>query len=216
MSKGDRYDTSGMAQDQYESGSKDGVLKNLLGIKSKREMERVETIELERVTNEVIDRYDREHRFTVADIYDMHRLWLGSIYEWAGRERDVMISKGGFPFAAPAFIHNLMDEFEEKVLARFTPCRFDSRENIAEALATVHAELMLIHPFREGNGRLGRLLAILMALQADLPPLDFSSIEGEKKETYFAAVRASLDRNYGPMTQVFSEVISRSLKLYEP
>jgi len=36
----------------------------------------------------------------------------------------------------------------------------------ATALAEVHAELILIHPFREGNGRLARLLALLMALQA--------------------------------------------------
>jgi hypothetical protein len=32
----------------------------------------------------------------------------------------------------------------------------------------VHAELLLIHPFREGNGRLARWLADLMALQPEL------------------------------------------------
>jgi hypothetical protein len=32
---------------------------------------------------------------------------------------------------------------------------------------------MRIHPFREGHDRLGRLLAVLMALHAGLPVLDF-------------------------------------------
>ena len=37
-------------------------------------------------------------------------------------------------------------------------CR--ARIVVAEALAVVHAELILIHPFREGNGRVARLLAL--------------------------------------------------------
>ena len=49
-------------------------------------------------------------------------------------------------------------------------------DEIAEAIATVHTEYILIHPFREGNGRLGRLIAVLMGLQAGLPVLDFGAI----------------------------------------
>ena len=81
---------------------------------------------------------------------------------------------------------------------------------MVKALATVHTELMLIHPFREGNGRAGRLLAILMGLQAKLPPLDFSEIKGKKRQQYFAAVRAGLDRDYGPMERIFSDVVRRT------
>jgi hypothetical protein len=65
--------------------------------------------------------------------------------------------------------------------------------------------------FREGNGRIARLLALLMGLQAGLPPLDFSVIDGEKRESYFAAVRDGMDRNYAPMAAIFAEVIRRSL-----
>jgi cell filamentation protein len=89
---------------------------------------------------------------------------LGGIYPWAGNYHHVMMSKDGFPFAAPAFIPNLMAEFEQKILARHTPCRGDD-ENVAESLAIVHVELVLVHPFREGNGRLARLLAMLMGLK---------------------------------------------------
>lgn len=76
-----------------------------------------------------------------------------------------------------------------------------------------HVELMLIHPFREGNGRLGRLLATLMALQAGLPLLEFSEMLGVRKEEYFAAVRAGLDLNYQPMKVIFGDVIETSLRL---
>ena len=81
---------------------------------------------------------------------------------------------------------------------------------ITLALAEVHVELMLIHPLREGNGRLGRMLATLMALQAGLPILDFSDWDGEKRETYFAAIRAGLDRDYVPMQKLFAGIIETS------
>lgn len=72
---------------------------------------------------------------------------------------------------------------------------------------------MLIHPFREGNGRVGRFLTILIALQAGLPPLDFGGIKGRKRLEYFAAVRAGLDRDYGPMERMFSGVVRRTLRI---
>lgn len=98
---------------------------------------------------------------------------------------------------------------------KYTPCIFDSRQDVIAALAIVHTELILIHPFREGNGRLARLLATLMALQAGLPPLDFSGFEQERQEEYFTAVRYGLNRDYKPMEKVFTDVISRSLLAYE-
>jgi cell filamentation protein len=214
MIKFNRYDTSSMVEDQYEPGSRNRVLKNRLGIESKREMSIVETRELLNATKISIDTIDQNHRFTKQDICDMHRLWMGSIYEWAGKYRQVTMSKNGFPFASPLFIPNLMAEFERDFLLKYTPCVFSTREDLIYALSVVHVEFLLIHPFREGNGRLARLLSSLMALQAQLPPLDFSDIKGSKKEKYFAAVRAGIERDYSPMMKVFNDVISSALLIY--
>jgi len=141
--------------------------------------------------------------------------WLRSIYEWAGHYRNVTMIKDNFPFAAPSLVPKLMDEFEGEVLRRYTPCNFDSRSEVVRALAVVHTELLLIHPFREGNGRIARLLAIIMALQTKLPFLDFSDLKDQKIDEYFAAVRAGLERDYKPMEKIFNDVIYRSLKSYD-
>jgi cell filamentation protein len=213
MKKSGRYNTSGMIEDQYEDGSKGQVLRNKQGIKSLKEIEHLETIKLLQVTDTLVDSYSHDHRFTADDICHMHKLWLGSVYEWAGHYRRVMISKTGFPFANPEFIPRLMEEFEKNILHKYTPCVYKARNQVIEALATVHVEFLLIHPFREGNGRLARLISTLMALQAGLPLLDFTDIDGEKKDEYFAAVRAGINRDYKPMGKVFSEVISLSEKV---
>lgn len=205
-----RYNTSGLVEAQSEPGSRGRVLKNLLGIKGKREMDCVEAREQLRALEELSNLYDADHRFTAADICKMHKIWLGRVYAWAGQYRQVNVSKGEFPFAAAKQIPVLMPEFERGPLKDFTPCRFKDQDDVARALAVVHTELVLIHPFREGNGRVARILSTLMALQAGLPPLDFGGIKGKKREEYFAAVRAGLENDYEPMGRIFTGVIRRT------
>lgn len=86
-------------------------------------------------------------------------------------------------------------------------------EQQEEALAVVHAELILIHPIRKGNGRCARVLATLMALQTDLPPLDFSGVRGNEKRRYIAAIQQAMGRNYESMKEVFRRIIAWSLRI---
>ena len=188
------------------------MLRNLIGVRSAREMARCESEALLAATDRLIDETDLNHRFTARDICAMHRTWLSGIYPWAGDYRYVNLAKGSFPFAAANLISNLMRDFERGPLREFTPCRFTDAQEQARALAVVHAELILLHPFREGNGRCSRLLALLMALQAGLPALDFGGIRGGEKRRYITAIHASLDRDYEPMTEVFRRVIARTLR----
>jgi len=211
VTAGDRYDASGLPEAQFEPGSNGQVLKNRLGITSKQDMDDTEARALEKTMDALVRTYGEAHRFTAADLCEWHRTWLGDIYEWAGRYRQVNVSKDDFPFAAATHIPSLMDQFEHDVLWRCTPCNFADRMAVTRALAETHVELVLIHPFRDGNGRLVRVLCTLMALQAGLPLLDFSVVAGEKKQQYFSAVRAGLEKNYAPMERLFGEIIERSL-----
>jgi len=156
--------------------------------------------------------YDEKHRLTADDIRKMHKMWLGEIYEWAGEYRQVNISKGEFPFAVAKQIPFLMEEFEKGQLRKYTPCSFKSLERIVQALAEVHVELVLIHPFREGNGRVARILSTLMAAQAGLPMLNFKDITGRKRKEYFVAINNGLSRDYRLMERLFEEIIERSIK----
>jgi cell filamentation protein len=205
-----RYDIDHLVEAQFEPGSHGRVLKNLLGIRGKRQMDALEALRLESATDWAIRHVAADRRFTAADICQWHKQWLGEVYAWAGEYRQVNISKGSFVFAMAAQVPRLMQELERDVLARYTPCTFDNPDELVEAVAITHCELVLIHPFREGNGRVSRLLSTLMALQAGLPLLDFSSIKGKQRETYFAAVQAGMKRDYAPMAQVFRKVVAAS------
>ncbi|EQD41416.1 cell filamentation protein fic [mine drainage metagenome] len=208
----DRYVAQGI-EAEFEPGSRGRVLRNLAGVRSVREMTRLESEHLLIATERLIDETTVEQRFHAEDVRHMHRLWLGDIYAWAGEYRQVNMTKGSFMFAASNLIPRLMQAFEQGPLREFTPCKYANAEDQAQALAVVHAELILIHPFRDGNGRCARLLAVLMGLQAGLPALDFGGVRGEEKRRYIAAVHAAMDRKYEQMIAVFSRIIARTQRV---
>lgn len=207
-----RYQAIGL-EAQFEPGSRGRVLRNLLGIVRARDMAEAESQALEIAQEAALDRYGPDHRFSAKDIRDLHRLWLGPIYPWAGEYRAINIGKGGFQFAHAPLIPRLMRELERGPLRRCTPCTQMGETILASALAEVHAELILVHPFRDGNGRLARLLALLMALQANLPPLDFSPMAGRGRRFYIAAIHAAMSGEYAPLRKMFVKIIDRSRRL---
>jgi cell filamentation protein len=187
-------------------------LANRLGIARVRDMQIAETRALLQLTNDLLGEVGETQRFTVDDLCRWHVRWLGGIYDWAGCHRQVNMSKDGFPFAAARLIPRLMADYGRTVLAPHTPCAGMSEADLIRALAVTHAEFILVHPFREGNGRLVRLLNTLMALQAGWPPLDFDGIRGLAKRRYIAAIHAAQGNDYGPLEQTFAAVLRRTLR----
>lgn len=159
----DRYDTSGIPEGRFQPGSGDQVLLNKLGVTDTNEMDDIELVLLEELQSKLLDEVESDQRITVADLCAWHRDWLGSIYEWAGEFRSVTLSKDGFPFAVANLIPKLMTDFDKAFLARDTPCEGFNESQLVEALAVCHIELIIVHPFREGNGRLARVVATIMA-----------------------------------------------------
>lgn len=205
----DRYDTSGMAEGRYQAGSNESVLENKLGISSADKMEFVEYEALLSLQTQLVDEIAVDQPITIELLLDWHTRWLGDIYAWAGNYRSVNMAKGDFHFAVAHLVYGLMKEFETKVLANYTPCDELNQSDLITALAITHVEFILIHPFRDGNGRLGRLLSIIMALQAGWPILEFSVIENDK-QSYFNAIQAGLDLNYEPMKALMASVLESS------
>jgi cell filamentation protein len=148
----DKYDTSQNPEGQFEPGSNDEVLLNKLRIKEPGEMNEIELGLLDELTNVLLEEIEVDERISAADLCEWHRRWLGNVFSWAGQYRTVNMGKDGFQFAAAHLIPNLMQTFEAKFLNEYTPCEGMDDEQLVEALANVHLEFILVHPFREGSG----------------------------------------------------------------
>lgn len=197
-----RYRARG-SQAETQPGSNDQVLRNIPGITEPAQMDEAELSLLLQLYECVMGDDFPERRLDVADLMEWHRLWLGNLYDWAGQVRSVNLAKGEFHFAAAAQIPRLLAEFEHDCLHRYTPCENMDDDALAEAIAICHVELVLIHPVREGNGRLSRLLADVMAVQAGREPLDYSRWDADKA-AYFSAIQCGMGRDFTPMRELVS------------
>lgn len=200
--------------EDFEPDSNETVLKNLLSIKKQFDIEQLEAKELERSGIELVKIYDEQHQFSVEDILSIHELWLSGIYSFAGKYRTVMMSKDGFPFANPERVPQLMKDFECEFLKNYTPCCDMSNLELATAIGIIHVELIVIHPFREGNGRVARMLANLMALQAGKNMLDYTIIDKTVNvagyNDYIHAIQEGHCRNYSNIINLFENILKQA------
>ena len=201
-----RYAVHG-TQGEYQPGSNDRVLAHKLGIQSVEDMDDLELELLQRLYEEVLVKHLPNRVLTVEDLKTWHRRWLGNVFEWAGQERTVNMGKDGFMFAASAQIPRLLADFERSCLARWTPCHDMDTDALVDAIAVTHVEFILIHPFREGNGRLSRLLADVMAVQSGRLPLDYSTWNTDRP-AYYQAIHLGLQMEYAPMKWLVAQALS--------
>jgi cell filamentation protein len=175
-------------------------------------MDQAEGDALIRVQDAYLEKIGPVTVFTAELVCRMHRDWLGHLYGWAGRYRTVDMSKGGFTWPPAMRVEQNMAFIERETFKVKTPCRPGPLERVAHDMAEVHAELLLVHPFREGNGRLARWVADLMALQAGnpLPAYRFAGrgAEAEKKR-YLAAVKMGYQKDYEALAVFFADAIER-------
>ncbi|MBP6965482.1 MAG: Fic family protein [Armatimonadetes bacterium] len=210
-----RYRLPDGAEAQFQPGSHRRVLANRLGIIRKRDMDQAEYEALVQVQERYLHIITSDTRFTAVLLRKMHRDWLGGIYEWAGDYRTVDMEKGGFRWPPAKLVEQNVACFDADILTRHTPCKPGKLPEVGRGIAVVHAEFLLIHPFREGNGRLARWLASLMALQAGLPTPDYR-FEGRgsraEKVRYLDAVTRGYVRDYRPLADFFVETLARRLE----
>ncbi len=205
-----KYQPATGVEAEAEPGSRGRVLRNRLGITRKSVMDQEEFQRLLEAQASALTVVTSETRFDAGLLCRLHRNWLGGIYDWAGQYRTVDVSKDGFTWPPALRVAPNMENFERGLLRQNTPCRPAPLPEVARRMAEVHAELLLIHPFREGNGRLARWLADLMAGQAGFSPPNYrfrgrgSQIQ---RARYLAAVKQGYLTRYEPLTDFFLEAI---------
>ena len=112
----------------------------------------------------------------------------------------------------PDFIERELMRLCEEVLLDYpkTVARLSEDEKIpivAEQVAISHSELMLIHPFREGNGRLGRWIADLMVLQAGLRIPAYNLSTEANRQNYFRALRRGFAGDFTEIVDLYGRWI---------
>ena len=75
-----------------------------------------------------------------------------------------------------------------------------------EEAVMFHYKFEMIHPFTDGNGRVGREILNYMLTRIGYPKLLFL---GTDRTTYINSLRLGNDEKYSEMIQIFSELITK-------
>ena len=153
------------------------VLKNKLNIRDNKLLKTAEE-EITLIKQMELLKNPIKGNFSKAHFMNIHKFIFEDIYSFAGKIRREQISKADTMFYPP----NLIDRELDKVFAKIKEknmLKETDKEKVFDNLAYVMAELNIIHPFREGNGRSIREFIRLMAKRMGYD-LNWGNVDKEK------------------------------------
>ena len=138
--------------------------------------------------------------FSEVDLRSLHRLVLQRSQPlYAGRYRDIQVWIRGSSHVPPAPV-----EIPGLMADLFAELRATSEEHSLRRAALLHARLVSIHPFADGNGRTARLATNLLLLR-DSSPLAIIQPDPQARATYFTALQELDEGKKDPIVRIFAE-----------
>jgi fido (protein-threonine AMPylation protein) len=143
-----------------------------------------------------------------------HQKLAGHLFpEWAGRYRTVNVQIGSHtppPFyEVPTLTRLFCDDLGER-LRHVSPLETNIGE-IAELLGWADWRFQWIHPFKDFNGRIGRVLLAAILYKLFLPHVETAPLDPHARRQYLEALRAADHDNLQTLTDLWVHRIAKAL-----
>ena len=154
------------------------ALENKLGITSSPELAEAEEKISKKKAVELFESgmLDKLEAGTFETLQTIHKYLFGDIYDFAGKMRDVNISKGNFRFASIMYLKAALENINKMPQSNF------------DEIVEKYVEMNIAHPFREGNGRSTRIWLDHILKKEIAQVIDWSQVD---KEDYLLAMERS-------------------------
>ncbi|CAN5900226.1 hypothetical protein BH11VER1_BH11VER1_11160 [soil metagenome] len=177
-----------------------------LGILSYSELaphlaERVAKVEAALLAEEFSARVLDEH--LLLDIHD--RLCGDLTPNWAGRLREIAVTVGPLTPPPPHQLPVLMRDYGLDLQARWVEASGPDLDLTFEFLAFAEGRFLMIHPFRDFNGRTIRVFLLELLRRLDFPRVELAPQTEEGRAHYFAALEAADHHDWQPLITLWKD-----------
>jgi Fic family protein len=157
----------------------------------------------------------KERPFCLNLLKELHAILLDSV---RGRDKargqfrksQNFIGLPGEPIERASFVPPIWEKVEPSMKAWETYCHSDEKDRLVQ-LAIIKAQFELIHPFLDGNGRIGRMLIPLFLFEKGLlssPVFYLSAYLEKNRGTYYQKLRAlSADNDWNGWVAFFLQAL---------
>jgi Fic family protein len=159
---------------------------------------------------------------TEATVREIHKLVVGTVWPEfppdglvRGEEPGAYRLKDHDPLRAG--LHTLPSSLVPSSLAELATdvnktliwiARAKAQDHIIEDLARLHAAFERIHPFPDGNGRVGRLVLTHLLVRMGYPP---AIIERNERTNYLKSLRRADEEDCGPLTELLARSVRKGI-----
>lgn len=147
-------------------------------------------------------RAEKHKIFTTKLVHDLHRTVMAGDTRYKdkpGQFRNIVVwIGGGGNIAYSTYNPAPPDDIAACLEQTMDYMRFEGMQQMTQSLilrmAIAHSHFEAVHPFRDGNGRVGRLLLPLMMAADGRTPLYLSPYIEKHKDAYYASLKAAQQR----------------------
>ena len=184
------------------------------GLKTYSEVAEILAVSVAKTIELIIDGIPENIHITSEWICKLHGDIAGSLFpDWSGRLRNVNVAVGAHTpppyFEVPVHVRQYCNDLATRLSFAEEEKRI---EKIAETLAFADWRFQWIHPFRDFNGRVGRILLSAILFKLRLPPADTASVEPKEKKRYLKALHAADAGDLSSLTEIWMERLSKAFE----
>lgn len=149
----------------------------------------------------------------------LHGVSFGWIFpRWAGKYRKIQVTFSGKEappyYQIPELVTNFCKDLEERIKQLPNPDREGFIVEVGKLLAWFQHRFVVIHPFQDYNGRIARMLTVLILITLSLPPIEIKAESPADRKRYITAMQDADAGNFSTLEGLIGHALGETLEQF--